>query len=168
HPGSRTVARSAELEIHCQHIRREIVRPSCSASGHVDGSVDRARLCLLRATGIFARALFGGAGRQFLPDIRTTTPKQTFSIRFVARSWRTRLYLQRDLETRDGHCRHPGDAPARAVHRPGCRSDVVAPPLGSGEIAIQNVALPVACRADDIRVGLALLADRYCKKMGIG
>ncbi len=72
----------------------------------------------------YSRVPYSAAlGRKFLSDIRTPAPDQTFSVRFVARSRRTGLPIQRDLEARDGHRRHSGDAPAGSVHRPGCGSD---------------------------------------------
>jgi hypothetical protein len=162
------LAGSAELEIYCEHVRREVVRCSRGASGHLDGSVDRARFGVLGFAGIFARAVFRRAGRKFLPDIRTAAPHKTLSVRIAAGAWRARFPFQCNFEAGDRHRRHSRHAPDRAVHRPGGGSDLVAATLGIGAIAVQNVALPVACSANDIRVGLALLADRYSEKMGTG
>src|SRR5260370_9336984 len=74
----------AEFRFHRQLVSGTVVRAGGSAVRNGDDSLDCRGVRVLRAAGRFARALFGGAGREFLSAVRQGPSHKTLSARFIA------------------------------------------------------------------------------------
>src|SRR6266705_3798880 len=160
------LARSAEFSVHLQRVRRETVRTHSSTGCDVDGLVDRPGLGVFGVAWLFARAVFGGFGREFFSGVRALASNQTFPACVAAGLGRACVSLQYQLEAGNRYCGDSFHAPARAIHRTGGGRDGAAAALGPAAIAVQDVVGSSACGADDDRVGVAFLADRGDAKMG--
>src|SRR5881398_1804933 len=101
----------------------------------------------------------------FFPVFAAASHK-AFSAHFLAGLGSAGLSLQRDFEAGNGDCGHFGHALTGTVHRASDRSHGPAEALGRRTIAIQDVALSGARRADNAWMGLALLANGDNAKMG--
>src|SRR6267154_1131950 len=161
------MARGAGFEISGEFVCGAVVRARRGAGGDVHGAVDCAGERVFGPAGIFARAVFSGAGWEFFVGIRESASDETFSACVAAGAGSAGADFERDAGFADKHRGNLGGAIDCAIYRAGRGIDDAAAAMGTGEVSIQDVAVPGAGGADDVWMGLAFLADRSCAEMGI-